>query len=59
MSLKGRKLFPAAACTNERGVALIVVLWIFIFLFVVAFAFSSSVREEAYAAHRYNDETQG
>ena len=59
MSLKGRKLFPAAACTNERGVALIVVLWIFIFLFVVAFDFSSSVREEAYAAHRYNDETQG
>jgi general secretion pathway protein K len=45
--------------TNERGVALIVVLWIFIFLFVVAFGFSASVREEAAAAGRYGDETQG
>ncbi|MGH7823872.1 MAG: general secretion pathway protein GspK [Candidatus Binatia bacterium] len=44
---------------NERGVALIVVLWIFIFLFVVAFDFSVAVREEAAAAHRFNDETQG
>jgi len=59
MTLKGRKIVPAPVCANERGVALIVVLWIFIFLFVVAFDFSSSVREEAYAAHRYNDETQG
>jgi general secretion pathway protein K len=45
--------------TDERGVALIVVLWIFIFLFVVAFEFSASVREEATAAHRFSDETQG
>lgn len=44
---------------NERGVALLVVLWIFIFLFVVAFDFSTSVREEAAAAHRFSDETQG
>lgn len=35
------------------------VLWIFIFLFVVAFDFSASVREEATAANRYGDETQG
>ena len=44
---------------NERGVALIVVLWIFIFLFVIAFDFSASVREEATAASRFSDETQG
>ena len=44
---------------NQRGVALLVVLWIFIFLLVVAFDFSTSVREEATAAHRYNEETQG
>lgn len=44
---------------GERGVALLVVLWIFIFLFVVAFEFSTAVREEAAAAHRYSDETQG
>ena len=44
---------------NERGVALLVVLWIFIFLSVVAFDFSASVRDEAAAAHRYGDETQG
>src|SRR5919109_872650 len=44
---------------EERSVALIVVLWIFIFLFVVAFDFSTSVREEAAAASRYGDETQG
>jgi general secretion pathway protein K len=44
---------------DQRGVALIMVLWIFIFLFVVAFDFSTSVREEATAAQRFSDETQG
>jgi general secretion pathway protein K len=44
---------------NQRGVALIIVLWIFIFLFVVAFDFSADVREEANAAHRFNEDTQG
>lgn len=44
---------------NERGVALLIVLWIFIFLFVVAFDFTTGVREEAAAAHRYSDENQG
>jgi hypothetical protein len=53
----GKDIVPG--CLNQRGVALLVVLWIFIFLLVVAFDFSASVREEATAAHRYNDETQG
>ncbi|HET9916098.1 MAG TPA: hypothetical protein VFQ89_03245 [Candidatus Binatia bacterium] len=44
---------------NQRGVALIIVLWIFIFLFVVAFDFSATVREEAAATQRFSDETQG
>lgn len=44
---------------DQRGVALIIVLWIFIFLFVVAFDFSADVREEAEAAHRFSEETQG
>jgi general secretion pathway protein K len=44
---------------NERGVALIIVLWIFIFLFVVAFEFSTAAREEAGAAHRFHEETEG
>jgi general secretion pathway protein K len=48
-----------SGCLNQRGVALLVVLWIFIFLLVVAFDFTASVREEATAAHRYSDETQG
>lgn len=43
----------------ERGVALLVVLWIFIFLFVVAFDFASSVREEGVATRRYAEETDG
>ena len=46
-------------CLNQHGAALLVVLWIFIFLLVVAFDFSTSVREEAAAAHRYSDETKG
>ena len=46
------------AC-NQQGVVLIIVLWIFIFLFAVAFNFSASVREEAQAAHRFNEDTQG
>lgn len=49
----------SARMGNQRGVALIVVLWIFIFLFVVAFDFSATVREEAAATHRFSDETQG
>jgi len=57
VSLGGRD--KSSACLNQRGVALLVVLWIFIFLLVVAFDFSASVREEATAAHRYSDETQG
>lgn len=57
VSLGGRD--KPSACLNQRGVALLVVLWIFIFLLVVAFDFSTSVREEATAAHRYSDETQG
>jgi general secretion pathway protein K len=44
---------------NNQGVALIIVMWIFIFLFVVAFDFSVAVREEATAAHRFDDDTQG
>lgn len=52
----GAKPAPLA---NQRGVALIVVLWIFIFLFVVAFDFSAAVREEAAATQRFSDETQG
>ena len=59
MSHNLKKGFLAGVGSNQRGVALIVVLWIFIFLFVVAFDFSASVREEANAAHRYNDENQG
>jgi general secretion pathway protein K len=45
--------------SNQRGVALVAVLWVFIFLFVVAFDFSASVREEGTAASRYSEETQG
>lgn len=56
---KARWPLPHSASADERGVALIVVLWIFIFLFVVAFEFSTSVREEATTAHRFSDETQG
>ena len=44
---------------NERGLALVLVLWFFIFLFVVAINFASSVREEGMAAHRYAEETEG
>jgi general secretion pathway protein K len=44
---------------DQRGVALIIVLWIFIFLFVVALDFSADVRDEASAAHRFSEDTQG
>ncbi len=44
---------------GEQGVALIIVLWIFIFLFAVAFNFTANVREEAQAAHRFNEDTEG
>jgi len=47
------------ALGGERGVALVLVLWIFIFLSVVAFEFSAAMREEAAAAQRFDDETQG
>ena len=57
VSVEGKE--KPLGCLNQRGVALLIVLWIFIFLLVVAFDFSTSVREEATAAHRYSDETQG
>ncbi|MFQ5850846.1 MAG: general secretion pathway protein GspK [Candidatus Binatia bacterium] len=44
---------------DDRGVALVVVLWIFVFLFVVAFDFAASVREESMAAHRYAEQGEG
>lgn len=51
---------PAAeGAGGQRGVALIVVLWIFIFLFVVAFEFSTAAREEASAVHRFGEEAAG
>jgi general secretion pathway protein K len=53
-SFKPFKLFK-----NQRGVALVIVLWIFIFLFVVAFEFSASVREEGTAVNRYSQEAEG
>jgi general secretion pathway protein K len=45
--------------SNERGAALLIVLWIFIFLSVVAFDFTASVREEGMATHRYAQEAEG
>jgi len=41
---------------NQRGVVLVVVLWLFIFLFVVALDFSASMREDAAAAQRYGED---
>jgi general secretion pathway protein K len=57
--MKLRDLTQMRTLSNQRGMALILVLWIFIFLFVVAFEFSQTVRQEATAALRYSDETQG
>ncbi len=51
--------FQISNFSNERGVALVVVLWVFMFLFVLAFNFSASVREEGMAAHRFEEETEG
>jgi len=51
--------FPRASLGNERGVALVIVLWIFIFLFVAAFDFSLSVREEGMVTRRYAEEAEG
>jgi general secretion pathway protein K len=59
MNFIPKRLFDDSLRSGERGVALIVVLWIFIFLFVVAFEFSTAAREEASAAHRFNEETEG
>ncbi len=42
---------------NERGIALIAVLWIFIFLSIVAFDFTASVREEGMTANRFLEES--
>ena len=59
MKLLSKYLQSRTDSPNERGVALLIVLWIFIFLFVVAFNFSSTVREEGDAAHRFSEDTQG
>ena len=59
MTFRSRFRFALCNACDERGIALLLVLWIFIFLFVVAFEFSTAAREEATAAHRFSDETQG
>ena len=59
MRLQRRCRFTRCDSLNDRGVALLLVLWIFIFLFVVAFDFSTAAREEATATHRFSDENQG
>ena len=59
MSIMAKLTRGRSKSPNERGVALIIVLWIFIFLFVVAFNFSAAVRDEGDAAHRFSDDTQG
>src|SRR5215467_1921918 len=59
MKLLSKYLQSRTDSPNERGVALLIVVWIFIFLFVVAFNFSSTVREEGDAAHRFSEDTQG
>ena len=51
--------FQISNLSNERGVALLMVLWVFIFLFVVAFDFTALVREEGIATRRYAEETEG
>jgi len=51
--------FQISNASNDRGVALVIVLWIFIFLSVVAYDFSISVREEGMVARRYVEETEG
>jgi general secretion pathway protein K len=57
--MKSKPHSSVSALTGERGVALIIVLWIFIFLSVVAFEFSAATREEATATLRFDDATQG
>lgn len=51
--------FQIANLSSDRGVALVVVLWVFIFLFVVAFDFAASVRQEGAASYRYAEEAEG
>jgi general secretion pathway protein K len=46
----------SAGFANQRGIVLVVVLWLFIFLFVVALDFSASMREDAAAAQRYGED---
>lgn len=44
---------------NDRGVVLVVVLWVFIFLIVLAFDFAGLVRQEGAASFRYAEEAEG
>jgi general secretion pathway protein K len=44
---------------NERGIALLLVLWIFMVLGVIALDFSQYMRDEAMAAVNFSDETRG
>ncbi|MEE9549842.1 MAG: hypothetical protein V3W08_05515 [Candidatus Binatia bacterium] len=45
--------------SNDRGVALVVVLWVFILFFVMAFDFTFVVRQEGAASTRYAEEAEG
>lgn len=45
--------------TDQRGIALLLVLWIFMVLGVIALDFSHYIRDEAMASVNFSDETRG
>src|SRR5579864_6922407 len=45
--------------SRQRGVALLLVLWVFVLLGVLALDFSRYMRDDAMAAINYADETHG
>ncbi len=51
----GRRVLPAS---DQRGFALLVVLWIFIVLFVLGAEFATEMRQDAQATVNFADETQ-
>ena len=48
----------AIPCRDERGFALVIVLWLFTVLFVLGTEFAGSMRQDATATKNFADETQ-
>ena len=59
MMVSAAPMTPSSRHPRERGIALLLVLWVFMVLGVLALDFARYIRDDAMAAVNFADETHG